>query len=295
MKRCLIAAILATAAVCSECEANVTLDLQRSADLKALFDGGLRPTLTPGLERSQVQAGPDTITVVLPSGKMATTDVANSSFDVLADQRLSSAALFGKEQSIRESADTLRKLCHDLEIPTAGFDEMIGSLGAAPDPTKYWTRQNVADGNVTVQVTWQPIFHYGKATTARVNVYLNWKRSGEPMRFSQTEIQPPQGYEAISMHQGSPSPNPNPVPQHDMAYYHRAMEPQGVPQQSPPAASASASSVARGEGIAANQHVATHRRRLPTRSILLIVTLAAIGAFLIVTLWQRRSHWSGSR
>lgn len=103
-------------------------------------------------------------------------------------------------------------------MPISGLDQLISHLGTTPDPSKYWTVQNILRGNSNLQVTFQPIFGY-QTVGASVRLFLGWKRPASEMGILSEPIKPPPGYEGVSMDPPTRDLSTEPFPKHGPDYY----------------------------------------------------------------------------
>ena len=83
--------------------AETVIDFRKGADLKTLFDGGLRPWRTPGLDRTHLEVGACNIVLILATGEKLRIAVENGTFTILEGNRLAACELFGQQTSVEDS------------------------------------------------------------------------------------------------------------------------------------------------------------------------------------------------
>ena len=200
-------------------QADTVIDLRKGDDLKMLYDGGLRPWHVLGMERSNLDSGPDNMIVILPTGESFHLQVENASFTVVGGGKLVSCNLMGKQTSVEMAGAQTKAICNSLKLSTSGLDELMKNPGTMPDPEKAWGSRDVSHDPMTVQVVFRPLVGF-QNVTAIVNVYLGWKRPmSENVIISPEPIKPPPGYEGVSMDRPPRDPNIKPFPEHDSKYY----------------------------------------------------------------------------
>jgi|GEM_PF-2893517 len=197
---------------------DTVIDLRKGDDLKVLFDGGVRPWRTPGLDRTHLEVGSSNFVLILSTGENFSLPVERGTFNVLEGNKLSACELFGQPTRVEEAIALTKKICSAVGVPVSGLDQLAGNLGTTPDPSKYWTAQNISRGSNSLQITFQPVFGF-QGVTASVRVFLGWKRSPSEMHILSEPIKPPSGYEGISLEPPRRNPNVEPFPKHGPDYY----------------------------------------------------------------------------
>ena len=210
--------VIAFFLIATQIRGETVIDFRKGDDLKILFDGGLRPWRVPGLGRSHLEVGPDNIAVVLPTGETLRLAVERATFTVVEGNKLAGCELYGLRSSVNEAVSLTKTFCGSVSIPVADLDPLVVNLGTKPDPTKYWTAQNIVRGNLRLQITFQPIYNFQKVD-ATVRVFVGWKRPPSEMRIPSEPIKPPSGYEGVSMDPPKQNPNAEPFPKHGPDYY----------------------------------------------------------------------------
>jgi hypothetical protein len=173
------------------------VDLTAGNTLVVLFDAGLRPTHVPGLESRTCEIDRSDLTIRLPNGNEFEIDVERASFAVLADNELGDARIFGVDEPVAAAVARVKAIAVAMGLSDDGLDEITENLGSVIDPNKRWHRARRIE-NLTVGVTFYPMF-YRRGVEAQTWVQLIWRRAPGTYRFLTEPIQPPPGYEHISM------------------------------------------------------------------------------------------------
>jgi hypothetical protein len=195
-----------------------TIDLRQGDNLKVIFDAGLRPWRTPELESISCEVGPTNLTVILPTGETFDTSVEMASFRVFEGNVLSHADFIGKVVNLQDAATSTRKICAALKIPTEDFEKALANVGTWQNPGKSWCGTFEA-GGVLCDVIFTPI-HKSDRTDAEVNITIGWRRQTKfPLHSSLEPIQPPLGYENVSMKEPPLPRSEEQIPKHDADYY----------------------------------------------------------------------------
>ncbi len=182
------------------------IDLRQGGDLKLLFDAGLRPKRIPGLERSKVQVGPVRLRIVLPDGRSFDIDIGRGEFGVIPGNLLYLAELFGVTEPVPQAIERARAICGSANISDLGLEEQASTLGPLPDSDKVWFRTG-GNGGVRVSVTFHPVWSPNHVQ-AQVWVALQWSRAPGSIHSLDEPIQPPPGFEDVSMDPAPPMLRP---------------------------------------------------------------------------------------
>lgn|SRR5882724_4642918 len=182
------------------------IDLRRGDNLKLLFDAGLRPTRIPGLEKSKIQIGPTQLRIILPDGRNFDVDVERGEFGVIPGNLLYLAELFGVTEPVPRAIERARAICGTANISDAGLEEKANTLGSLPDSDKAWFKSG-GNGGVKVSVTFHPVWSMNQVK-AQVWVALQWPRAAGSIHSLDEPIQPPPGFEDVSMEPAPPALRP---------------------------------------------------------------------------------------
>jgi hypothetical protein len=174
-----------------------TIDFRQPANLKMVFDGGLRPYRLQGLENSCCVFDKATLTVILPNSSPFTLSVSSGNINVLAENEISSLDLFGLYTSVPEAVNLTKTICRAWRVSTTGLDQAAANLGTIPDFTKGWG-QEVDLPAIRAQVIFRPIYYFDHVG-GFVNVAFTCGDHFNGVKFLTKPIQPPPGYENISM------------------------------------------------------------------------------------------------
>ena len=198
--------------------ANMVIDFQKGDDLKVVFDGGVRPWRVQGLERSHLEFGSADAEIALPTGETFRFPANRGTLQVIEGNKLVSCTLFGKEIPLAEGVALAKAVCNSLSIPTTGLDLLAEEPRTITDPSKNWSARDNNKGEVSIRVALQAIFH-PEGSIAIVTVSMGWKRSPSEGGLLPGPVQPPSGYEGVSMEPPKRNPNAKPFPEHGPEYY----------------------------------------------------------------------------
>ncbi len=184
-----------------------SVDLRHSDNLKAIFDAGLRPVRVARLEDEKCDLTSEaSLSIILPNERQVEIDVERASFEVLEGNALGEADFFGVTESVPRAVERVKAICRAAGLSDAGLDRVAADLGRLPDPDKRWSQAGRVDG-VRVWVTFYPMW-FRDPVEAQVWLLLQWKRSAGPLKFLSGPIQPPPGYEGVSMDPPPPALRP---------------------------------------------------------------------------------------
>jgi hypothetical protein len=178
------------------------IDLRQGDNLKMIFDGGLRPYRLQGLESSCCVFDKASLTVILPNAAPFTFKVDRASIQVLDGNEIVSIDLFGPNTSVPEAENLTKTICTAWNVPATGLDDAVAHMGTVPDTGKGWgTEFNQPE--IRAQVTFNPLFYNPlfnlNNVGGHVNVTLILGDHYHGVKFLKSPIQPPPGYESISM------------------------------------------------------------------------------------------------
>ncbi len=209
MSKHIVAAVLALfasgtvgAALKSEGGPRYLVDFGKSENLKVLFDAGLRPWRTLGLESAECEIGREQLTIRLPGGDEFEMDIERASFDIVEGNAIVSARFFGIDEPVPRAVDRVKRICTAMGLSAEGLDDLASNLGTEIDPTKRWHRSGRRNG-VRVWVTFYPMF-YRRGVEVQTWVGMQWPRRPGEYHFLKESIQPPPGYEHVLMDPPTP-------------------------------------------------------------------------------------------
>jgi hypothetical protein len=189
-----------------------TLDLSQSDNLKAFFDAGLRPWRMPGLESDECVLMNENLQIILPGKLSFHLQTEMVTISVLVGNQLQHLDITCPSQPMSQAASDIRQICQDLQISTDGLDDFAaGKRGIAWGGIK-------TSGGIMVQVRLQSEPSLS-GPAAMITAFIEWKIPNATMRFLTSPIQPPPGYENVSMDPPPRDPNRKQLPEHDTAYY----------------------------------------------------------------------------
>lgn len=178
------------------------IDLRQGDNLKLIFDGGLRPYRLQGLESSCCVIDKASLTVIVPHASPFKFKVDRSSIQLLDGNEIASIDLFGLNTSVPEAVSLTRTICGAWNVPTTGLDDAVAHLGTMPDSGKGWGAQFFQPG-IRSYVRFQPLYYnplfYLNNIEGHVDVTFILGDYYNGMKFLAGPIQPPPGYENISM------------------------------------------------------------------------------------------------
>ena len=173
-----------------------TIDLRQPANLKMIFDGGLRPYRLQGLESSSCVIDRTNITVILPDASPFMFEADRGSFSILAGNDIYGIDLFGLYTDVPDAVQLAKNICSAAQISSNGLDEVAANLGNKPSD-KYWTQYRDS-GQIHFQITFRPMYYFDHVG-AYVNIGFHCGDHYHGMKFLTKPIQPPPGYENVSM------------------------------------------------------------------------------------------------
>jgi hypothetical protein len=235
-KAFIFAALLASSAIAHGDPNRYTLDLRKGHDFKLLYDAGLRPWKETNSTCMVGGAGMKDITYwkfILPNG--ASFDYASNmaNFEVMEDDSIGRIDFSGvDDMPIKDATAMTKSICSSLGIPNAGFEEMIAGLNPsskfndhpASEKQGWGHRETIAGIDFDCAFIARPFFDH---TSAQVNITIIWPNrapndpyfSKPPLKMPIRDLQPPPGYEGVSMAPPPRAPNQKGVPAHDFDYY----------------------------------------------------------------------------
>lgn len=190
-----------------------TVDLSQSDNLKAFFDAGLRPWRLPGLENSNCELMNKELNIVLPENLAFHLKAEIVDISVLAENQLATIEISCPAKPGKDAANETRQICQDLQISTDGLDDFAsGKRGIA------WGGIKTINKQLFVQIRLQSVPSLS-GFSAMLTATIAWNYPDATMKFLTGPIQPPPGYENVSMDEPPRDPNRKQVPEHDASYY----------------------------------------------------------------------------
>jgi hypothetical protein len=208
----LIAVLSAKLFAAASADKTYMVDLSQSDNLKAFFDAGLRPWRLPGLENSDCILQNDNLRIILPGSISFNLQTELVNISVLAGNQLDRLDITCASKPFHDAANDIRKICQDLQISTNGLDDFAaGKRGIAWGGIK-----TINEIFVQVRLQSEPSLSGPMAMLAATIV---WHHPDATMKFLTSPIQPPPGYENVSMDPPPRDPNRKQLPEHDTTYY----------------------------------------------------------------------------
>lgn len=190
---------LRTVSSASNGEVNYKLDLRNGHNLKVVFDAGLRPKRNARIDNWLCEILNVPVDVILPGGGQFSMDVSVGFLSVLAGNEIRTIELAGRPEPLQDAVSRVREICRAAGIPSEGFERKLEHIGHRILGTETWAA-TAGDSEMRTSVSFLPISDLGGEHRAQVWVWLKWpKTGGEPMKFLSGPIQPPPGYEDVSM------------------------------------------------------------------------------------------------
>jgi hypothetical protein len=190
-----------------------TIDFSKGANLKTIYDAGLRPWRVGAEERGMLFITEQKVRILTPGASPFNFDVEIGTFKILAENKLSKADFIGHPMSLLDAKAKAHEVCAALGLSTDGLDQSVSNflrLGNQSPPPQYWSTYGEING-IRCALTFHPLFGFNE-TRAKVYVFFDFHKPGEPMKFLSKPITPPPGYEGVSMDPPPRNPNQKPVP-----------------------------------------------------------------------------------
>jgi hypothetical protein len=226
-----------------------TVDLSQSNNLKAFFDAGLRPWRLQGLESSECMLMNENLRIILPGNTSFSLKTEMVGISVLAGNQLATIDITCASKPIGDAAKDIRKILQDLEISTDGLDDFLSGKNFQQTKALAWGRGKTFNG-VYVQIRVQSVPSLS-SPMAMLTATILWHYPDATMKFLTSPIQPPPGYENVSMNEPPRDPNRKQLPEHDTQYYQNQVSqmvnrlPSGTSPTAPPNGQTSPSAASR--------------------------------------------------
>jgi hypothetical protein len=176
-----------------------TIDLRGNVDLKMLFDGGLRPTQTPGLETDNCQVDNLHATIIFPGNRTVTMLVDRALFGVDKHKKLESIDFYGPFQPINEAINQAESIARILSLNQGNLENIRANSGSYIHPILEGWGQEVNTTNFRVRFVMRPQYHYTINGADMIFAYRYKYPSGQNYSSSTNPIQPPAEYANCSM------------------------------------------------------------------------------------------------
>jgi hypothetical protein len=186
-----------------------TIDFRQGANLKMIFDGGLRPYRLQGLESRCCVFDNAVLSIILPNCSPVTFPANSASIDVLAGNEIDSMDLFGEYMDVRQAVALTDVVCNAWHLPTTGLDDVAANLGTMPGDSRGWGTELDQPG-LRAHISFKPI--YLDHVKAYVNLSFRCGTYAHLMEFLTKPIEPPAGYENVSMDPRPFKPSSHPIP-----------------------------------------------------------------------------------
>ncbi len=174
--------------------------------------------------------------IILPGAESFDYSSNMADFEVLEDFDLARIDFSGvDDMPIADAAAMTKAICLALKIPATGFDEYVSSLDVhakfnehPQGQEKGWgQRTELGDIWIDVAFVMRPFMDH---TSAQVNITIEWRDYlpkdwwKAPRKKLIANLQPPPGYEGVSMASPPRDPNQKGVPAHDFSYYKQKLD-----------------------------------------------------------------------
>ena len=178
------------------------IDFEKFEPYQAVFESGLRPVRVPGLENSMCNIHNTEVMIVLPDGHRFELPVRSGDVSLCAGNLIPSIVIICPNQGLEVAARLTYQMCAGLEASTQGLEKVLHRFRTNPDDDALESVNNwrgyVTQGGVNVSITLQGI-HVLTKVLMRVRVSLHWNLSPMQMLPLMEPIQPPAGFERVSM------------------------------------------------------------------------------------------------
>ncbi len=202
------------------------LDLQNHPTLKTIYDAGMRPwrvTNDHCMVGGQGDYSLHQVTLVFPESDPFTFPSEATSFSVFSDYELSEVNVKTVGLSSKDAKQLTSEICKALKFETKGLEEFFSSIDDKTRWSAFWTIDDERD-DMRFHLLCRPSPRMNE-TLYQVTLSAEWRpgtAADRRKRMLLTPMQPPDGYQTISMAVPTPPPGQKPVP--DPAYSFDAMK-----------------------------------------------------------------------
>jgi hypothetical protein len=199
--------------------ADSQIDLRKTADLKMLYDGGLRPGRKQGQETSILNFDADRLTVTLPDNQFLSLKIERGYCDVGGEEKLAELMLEGEPIPLDEGLALAKAICEMMGAPVEKLNQVKTQAMARPNATEIWSVERQLSKGVEMRLTLQPMMVITEQRhIAKLTVSFNWEG------IAQVGIgprKPPAGYEQFPMVRPTPARPAVPNPELDPNYHRK--------------------------------------------------------------------------
>jgi hypothetical protein len=175
-----------------------TIDLTGNVNLKMVFDGGLRPTQTPGLETMSCQIENAKVNIIFPGNRVINILVEDGNFDVDADENLTAIDFYGPFQPLNDAINQAEAICQVLSLNPGNLETLRANPGSWENPEHsgwggtFDTEEHRTQFVLRRQARFQEV-------GADIIFDYRWHHPSKLVKMRTTPIEPPAGYENFSM------------------------------------------------------------------------------------------------
>lgn len=175
-----------------------TIDLTGNIDLKMVFDGGLRPTQTPGLETDSCQIENVRVKIIFSEKREVTMLVERGDFGVAANGKIAAFDLYGPFEGIDEAVSKAERICQVLSLNPGNLVYLRTRPGSYERPNLSGWGGEIRTPEMRVNFMLRPRYQY-KVNGAELSVTYRWQHGAKPIKFATAPLRPPPGYDSVSM------------------------------------------------------------------------------------------------
>jgi hypothetical protein len=194
------------------------IDFTKGHNLKEVFDAGVQPWRLQGLEGSQCIVTNQEVSFLFTDSKPFSLNAQIATFKVLAGNELTGMDVISEVMPFQDAVNKTQEIYDDLGMDKKPLDDFIAGLGKVVYQRLYWGG-HVQKDDQRIQVTFTPLAT-PNFDTAKVYVTVDFGPFGQPMKFLTGPIQPPPGYENVSMDPPPLTPSAHPFPGTRDSYYY---------------------------------------------------------------------------
>ncbi|MEO6848420.1 MAG: hypothetical protein ABI254_14285, partial [Chthoniobacterales bacterium] len=117
-----------------------------------------------------------------------------------------SIELYGENTTVPEAVSLTKKICQAWGVSTEGLDDTAAHLGTMPGDSLGWGHEFNLPG-ISAQVIFKPLYYFTHLG-GYVNIVIQCGKYPNGVKFLKGPIQPPAGYENVSMEPPPFKPTP---------------------------------------------------------------------------------------
>ena len=163
-----------------------------------VFDGGLRPTQTPGLETDSCQIENVRVKIILSEKREVTMLVERGDFGVAANGKITAFDLYGPFEGIDEAVSKAERICQVLSLNPGNLVYLRTRPGSYERPNLSGWGGEIRTPEKRVNFMLRPRYQY-KVNGAELSVTYRWQHGSKPIKFATAPLRPPPGYDSVSM------------------------------------------------------------------------------------------------